>query len=156
MWTKLVLSILWAFSQLSLLQPQSILRERLALAARWELRLVHGCIREVHFELVSYHCWKPKGICSHFVSSISYLTHWSGNDSIEWPGMNHVHEIECFENNLRRRSTPTVAPKIPLDTLVGSAGWLSWVWILHSVNNTHYCSCAGEAYHPLTASTSIP
>lgn len=45
-----------------------------------------------------------------------------GNDSTECAGTNHVVLILYLSQSLRRRSMPTVAPKMPRDISVGFAG----------------------------------
>ena len=42
----------------------------------------------------------------------------SGKDSTECAGMNHVVLMLYFSHNFNRRSTPTVAPKMPRETSV--------------------------------------
>lgn len=50
------------------------------------------------------------------------MTTCSLKDSAEWPGVKKVAWMPYFLNMLRTRSRPTVAPNMPLETSVASAG----------------------------------
>lgn len=58
----------------------------------------------------------------------------SGNDSRECAGTNQVVLIPYLSHSFRRRSIPTVAPKIPRETSVGFAGDPFLVLILSSIS----------------------